>query len=83
MSSGSYKRIHLSKNKFGLKFSFCRQVFAPYVIVLRIMDSESLVCRLSEEGRNILKIITDKRTVKRLLGSPRRRREENIGIDIK
>ena len=35
-----------------------------------------------EEGRGVFKILTGKPTGKRTLGWPRRRREENIKIDL-
>ena len=35
-----------------------------------------------EEGRRAFKILTDKPTGKRLLGSPRRRWEDCIGLDL-
>ena len=35
-----------------------------------------------EEGRSAFKILTGKRTGKRPLGRPRRRWEDNIGMDI-
>ena len=36
-----------------------------------------------EENRSAFKILTGKPTGKRLLGRPRRRWEDNIGIDLK
>ena len=36
-----------------------------------------------EEGRSAFKILTGKPTGKRLLGSPRRRWEDNIRMDLK
>ena len=36
-----------------------------------------------EEGRSAFKVLTDKPTGKRLLGSPRRRWEDNITMDLK
>ena len=36
-----------------------------------------------EEGRSAFKILTGKPTVKRLLRRPRRRREDNIRMDLK
>jgi hypothetical protein len=35
-----------------------------------------------EEGRNIFKILTDKPKGKRLLGRPRRRSGDNIGMNL-
>ena len=35
-----------------------------------------------EEGRSAFKILTGKPTGKRLLGKPRRRWEDNIGMDL-
>ena len=36
-----------------------------------------------EEDRSTLKTLTNKPTEKRTLGRPRRRREENVRIDLK
>jgi len=36
-----------------------------------------------EEGRSAFKILTGKPSGKRLLGRPRRRWEDNIGMDLK
>ena len=57
---------------------------SPYVV--RVIKSRRLkwtshAVRM-EEGRSTLKMLTDKRTGKRLLGRPRRRWKDNIRIDL-
>ena len=55
--------------------------------IVRVIKSRRLrwagyVARM-EEGRNAFKILTDKPTVKRPLGRPRRRWEDNIRMEFK
>jgi hypothetical protein len=56
-------------------------------IIVRVIKSRKLrwagnVARM-EEGRSDFKILTGKPTGKRPLGKPRRRWEDNIGMDLK
>ena len=55
--------------------------------IVRVIKSRRLrwtghVARM-EEGRSAFKILTGKPTGKRLLGRPRRRREDNIRMEVK
>ena len=51
-----------------------------FIVIILLLQKLNLVARM-EEGRSPFKILIDKPTGKRLLGSPRRRWEDNIRMD--